>query len=840
MRKYISFISHILLRKASLWVIAVIYAAALAAFSILVPLLANMPAIYPWINDTKLVLTVAVMIAAIFSAMIAVYIFREPQEDGTELLICSKPIQRGQLILAKLIVYIIFLLFFSIIPVAIFLIMFAFPQFNIESVGWLMIGFICGNVVSMLFFGSIAALLSLKFNKIVVIVANMAIVIIIGIYNTVVIATAPSPLGQMLQQKKYAASVVPYIDQNNKPRSASYFLPTSTDIASIMKVASLEGQKEIWDTAVANSPIDVLDGFNFISQLSRVYWSGQLEEVWFNSTSSMGIGISSDMHYSVTDNVNRAGQDYVDPDQVDEQGKLVEWKPLVVNDDDPNWTNLGKTDSPATWLDTTKVKRSDTYSFVTINKDPEFDSELAPEITAILALVYLLTPLISLDVEYNVMSADTSSIYAEGNSKYLYDVSRTQAVDTYTVEAFYNGQQVTLARQQLVWQNLLPTANEIDLFNKILYDILFTTKYLTESDNLNIFDNNITDDAWKINLNASSTNLSYPITNEVLFNYFDKNRNYLEINSAHDFGMEIAKFRYYAYLKLTGQAGKIINQTYESGTEDYEVNNFLTDDDKKIIVPWDAYFKCVYYPQFNALNAANMSEFRDDDTVIEELGLSIKDIVSQVVGQGFVPINNFADADGSKYNWLNNALAKDIYHPDKGDNWKDYGINRLTPTYNGTKYGHESDQVIPGKIGKDGYADVDENIFYAYDFTVDPSKQTKWTDYPTISSSTVSSYNKYGYISRLGLMASQFLTNYVFSNYNQVYYGDTKESANWIEEYKSQMYASQTPYLVFTWMLFNYDSTPIMAPGIYAAIYIAVSFIFFGIAYVKFVKYDFK
>ena len=134
MRKYMSFLINTLMRKVSLWIIAIIYAISLVAFSIVVPFLMNMPVLYVWTGDTKIILLAPLMVTAIFSAMIAVYIFREPQEDGTELMICSKPIKRQKLILGKLFAFWIFLAFFAIIPVGILSIMFAFPQFNNEMV----------------------------------------------------------------------------------------------------------------------------------------------------------------------------------------------------------------------------------------------------------------------------------------------------------------------------------------------------------------------------------------------------------------------------------------------------------------------------------------------------------------------------------------------------------------------------------------------------------------------------------------------------------------------------------------------------------------------------------
>ena len=103
---------------------------------------------------------------------------------------------------------------------------------------------------------------------------------------------------------------------------------------------------------------------------------------------------------------------------------------------------------------------------------------------------------------------------------------------------------------------------------------------------------------------------------------------------------------------------------------------------------------------------------------------------------------------------------------------------------------------------------------------------------------TMSCINKYGAISQLGLMSQEFLTYYVYGSYNQVFYGDSEDS--WTENYKSKMDASSTPYIVYTNMLFNYSGSGQVAPGIYVAIYLILAFIFMSVAYVRFVKYDFK
>ncbi|MCF0227740.1 MAG: hypothetical protein HUJ52_02880, partial [Malacoplasma sp.] len=138
-------------------------------------------------------------------------------------------------------------------------------------------------------------------------------------------------------------------------------------------------------------------------------------------------------------------------------------------------------------------------------------------------------------------------------------------------------------------------------------------------------------------------------------------------------------------------------------------------------------------------------------------------------------------------------------------------------------------QTVPGVV--DGVPYADESIFKAYDFSQDTSEDVSWMY-------TMSCINKYGAISQLGLMSQEFLTYYVYGSYNQVFYGDSEDS--WTENYKSKMDASSTPYIVYTNMLFNYSGSGQVAPGIYVAIYLILAFIFMSVAYVRFVKYDFK
>ena len=262
------------------------------------------------------------------------------------------------------------------------------------------------------------------------------------------------------------------------------------------------------------------------------------------------------------------------------------------------------------------------------------------------------------------------------------------------------------------------------------------------------------------------------------------------------------RFKYYASKKLTAAAG----------TNKYDVINYQDENGSSIVVPWDAYFKCVFNTQFNSMNVANESEFNDL-------------IGKAVVGQGFLPINNYYRQDT---NLLNTFCLRPRY---KSVQNEDVGINRLTTVYNGLQYGRGQNQQKPGSA--DPAQNVSEDIFVAYDFTADPKNADNWTNYATIKDKNQNPV--YGYTSKLGMMASEFLNDYVCGENNSVY---TDEG--FIEEYNSTLYHSSTPYYVFTNILFNYDMTEQFSPGIYAAIYLCIALVLMAVAYTRYIRYDFK
>ena len=790
MKNYLRFLFDVTVRKVSLWVITAIYMLILLAFGLIVPLAANIPPLLVFLYESGGVYFVIILLCATVSGVIAGIIFKLQQDDGSELIISAKPIERRKMIFAKFLAYCISMVAISLLTALIFLVLMFVPTNSYAMVGWLFLGTFVGNMVCMLLFGSIAILCSLKLGRVTLIITNVCIVLLMSIYNTVTKVTKQLPTDTLNRQQKYVLHSESYINKNNEPVGSAYFAPISRDIENLetyLKAATIEGQKEIWEDAVKNSNIDKLYIFNWISQLKQEFWSGGLYNAWLEC--EVSFGHSAGRNYNITNNVNTLAQDFVDKTQ-----EATEIKKLTVNDDNPYWTNVYKKDCPPTWFNLASVSREDTYNLVKLNSTAVSEEEIPDTIyNVMLGMLYL-------NSRCHVAWLGNDSPGAiEGNNKYFYDVSKTKAVDTWIASKFNDGPNVEEYRKYINWQNININEYEIDLFNWMLYKMLFTKNdYFGDPTGSKIlFSDNQLDKQWRINIVREGDNKEYSKVNRIIYEDFFSQKeikNKLNLNTARDVGWEIMKFKFYSILKLTGQAG----------IEDYEIKNF---NEPGVVhtVPWDAYFKCVYNTQFNSMNIANASEFNENG--------------KWFIGNGIFPINNYAPAN-SETNYLNSFVADEKYQP--GDQ---VAINRLTPIYNGSLYSVDNK---PGSVDKSGQ--VNSDIFMAYDFTANPEEYETWSSYPTLA-------NKYGYISRLGLSAYSFIEWYCCANndsssiyFNNKHYFD----------YESSIFRKGISNIAFCNMLFNYEQEITIPIWTSAAFFVALSLGFMAIAYTRYLKYDFK
>ena len=140
----------------------------------------------------------------------------------------------------------------------------------------------------------------------------------------------------------------------------------------------------------------------------------------------------------------------------------------------------------------------DTYNFVTANQTPLTTEEEKEYITYLLLLDMLYLGNTFKVVNYQPAS---SSNY-NGNNKYYYDVSKTESVDTWIAARFYDGQYLDVNDRFINWQNIKIDEYEKDLFNYMIYKLLFAnSKYYGDPELSNtIFSDEQENKYWGIRL----------------------------------------------------------------------------------------------------------------------------------------------------------------------------------------------------------------------------------------------------------------------------------------------------------------------------------------------------
>ena len=82
--------------------ICLLYVLIFLTFFIVVPAINKKFFLNAWLSNDGTLVTIITYINAIFSALIVVFIFKTPQDDGSELIISAKPLSRNKVILIKI------------------------------------------------------------------------------------------------------------------------------------------------------------------------------------------------------------------------------------------------------------------------------------------------------------------------------------------------------------------------------------------------------------------------------------------------------------------------------------------------------------------------------------------------------------------------------------------------------------------------------------------------------------------------------------------------------------------------------------------------------------------
>jgi ABC-2 type transport system permease protein len=103
---------------------------------------------------------------ALLSAVLSISIFRDYHDNGTELIVVSKPITKRKIIFTKLLIFILTSIIFALISSLFCLFTLTFSQVTGYQVFSLIASVFLSNLIYCVIFGLIATVISLFLNKI--------------------------------------------------------------------------------------------------------------------------------------------------------------------------------------------------------------------------------------------------------------------------------------------------------------------------------------------------------------------------------------------------------------------------------------------------------------------------------------------------------------------------------------------------------------------------------------------------------------------------------------------------------------------------------------------------
>lgn len=202
-------------------------------------------------------------------SVIAVEIFRTPIDDGTELLIVSKPISRKEIVFTKLLIFLIYVVSVSIVGTIITAFTFINRSSSRQDSTTLVLGVLLGTVVNGLLFGSITTILSIYFKKIVSMVISVGVSFALLIVTFLGSFTIKSPV-QILQDRGYTITPITVLDSSKDNKTNTEKLLKTNALFST-GLPQGETLPKAWNSASSASPYKTFSFFDFGYQLSSLY-----------------------------------------------------------------------------------------------------------------------------------------------------------------------------------------------------------------------------------------------------------------------------------------------------------------------------------------------------------------------------------------------------------------------------------------------------------------------------------------------------------------------------------------------------------------------------------------
>jgi len=294
---YFKFLFINTIKRKPVWITWLLFLFTCICFIIILPLAAKMNTLQVWANTTMAICqTFLGMTVALFTAILAINIFKEGNEEGTDLIIVSKPISRIKIVLTKFVLFGVFCLAVNASAVLITMFTAFLPRTEVRFYWGLVASMAIGNAVTFAVFGSLAILMSVNFAKVGIIISNVVISLIFLIYQALTIFCFPIP-SKALADSKVAAPSYILVDRQadgsyKETEVVKFTVGNIGDIAEGKKIdcqaKNWQEMKEFWENNImAKNPTPAINATDWAGQISLTYLSYGIDKYAYRQAQRM-------------------------------------------------------------------------------------------------------------------------------------------------------------------------------------------------------------------------------------------------------------------------------------------------------------------------------------------------------------------------------------------------------------------------------------------------------------------------------------------------------------------------------------------------------------------------
>lgn len=288
--KYFAFLFVETIKKRSIFLTWLTYLIFTFTSVFLVPMLAHINILDIWANTSFVFFqSLLNIVIAIFTAVLAINIIKFPNKDTTSLIVTAKPISRLNMILCRFLLFFAICIVINLTAAIITFLSSLVPEFDKQYILNFFYSMVLGNLINFGFYGAIAIIATLIFNKNTIILLNVILNIILFVWQTITLFAIKVPILQTLDNNIYPETISVMQrekDENNNftseykiKQAVKFELPYSDESTSkFVKKPTNEGIKSYWQNLQDNDLNKKINVIDVGSQLTLTYNSLGLQK----------------------------------------------------------------------------------------------------------------------------------------------------------------------------------------------------------------------------------------------------------------------------------------------------------------------------------------------------------------------------------------------------------------------------------------------------------------------------------------------------------------------------------------------------------------------------------